>query len=140
MNWVWRMVRRDLRTQWLKFLSFSAAVVMGVGALVATEGFSLTVKQAMVDQSKTLLGADLLISSNNPIDLNEPFLADLPPEQSLTISFASMARFESTGETRLARVRAIEGGFPYYGSLETRPAQAVSALQVRSPWPWWTKD
>ena len=39
---------------------------------------------------------------------------------------ASMAQFPKTGAARLVQVRAIEGGFPFYGRLETEPASAAA--------------
>ena len=39
-------------------------------------------------------------------------------------SFASMVLFTKNGGTRLVQVRALEGEFPYYGSLETSPESA----------------
>jgi putative ABC transport system permease protein len=41
-----------------------------------------------------------------------------------------MAFFPKTGGIRLVQVRALEGGFPYYGALETEPAAASKSFRT----------
>ena len=41
-----------------------------------------------------------------------------------------MIYFPSTGGTRLVQVRALEGNFPYYGEMETEPAEASSRFRT----------
>lgn len=130
-SWLWaaRMFRRDLKTQWPKFLMFSLAVIMGVAALVATDGFAMMVRESMHQQSKTLLGADLVLTGNHPWESTEQDLGgDIPGERAQIISFASMIQFEEEGATRLARIRAIDGDYPFYGELETDPPGGTTWL------------
>jgi putative ABC transport system permease protein len=51
-------------------------------------------------------------------------------ERSDQESFGSMALFPRTGSTRLVMVRALAGGYPYYGSLETTPVSAATTFQA----------
>ena len=51
-------------------------------------------------------------------------------EQSREISCNSMAYFPASGSLRLVQVRALQGDFPYYGTLETLPATASEALRT----------
>jgi putative ABC transport system permease protein len=119
------MAWRDSRTSRRKLLLFSSSIVLGIAALVAIGSFGANLESAIQDQSKALLGADLVVETRIEPDAERlEFLNSLPGESSLETSFASMIYFPGTGGTRLVQIRAIEGGFPFYGGLETDPAGA----------------
>ena len=47
------------------------------------------------------------------------------------LSFSSMLAFPGeTPRTRLVNVRAIKGGFPFYGEFTADPAEAPARLQI----------
>src|SRR5690606_24815318 len=70
--------------------------------------------------------ADLSLESRSPFaPETEALLDSLGGDVSRRVSFASMAFFPRTGDTRLVTVRAIEGDYPYYGAVLTRPASAA---------------
>lgn len=105
-------------------------MVLGIAALVAVNSFSSALERSVAEQSKTLLGADLSIESRQPFSIEaEQLFKTIGAEQSRQISFSSMAYFPKSGATRLVQVRAIEGRFPYYGSLETEPPAARAGFQ-----------
>jgi putative ABC transport system permease protein len=109
------------------------AVGLGVGALVAVAGFRAQLARAIEDGARTLLGADATISSREPFGPRTSALLDSlrasGAEVARTTSFASMALAPADGRTRLARVRAVEPGFPFYGLVETDPPDAWASLQ-----------
>ena len=77
------------------------------------------------DQAKSLLGADVEVRGNQPLpDSLMMAFYELAPEVSREVYFASMVYFPSTDGTRLAQVRALSGKYPYYGEIETEPAEA----------------
>lgn len=49
--------------------------------------------------------------------------------RSRELHFGSMVLFPRTGGTRLIQVRALEGSYPYYGSLETIPVGAAEGFR-----------
>ncbi|MCB1052299.1 MAG: ABC transporter permease [Acidobacteria bacterium] len=126
-EWYWslRMAWRDTRGSRFKLFFFSLTVTLGIAALVATSGFGSNLQRAVATQAKSLLGADLVLSANNqlPEDI-QALTQGLAGPRSRWASFASMAYFPAQDQARLARVRALEGEFPYYGALETDPPQA----------------
>src|SRR6187431_312687 len=65
--WTWRMAWRDSRTQRLRLVIFSLAIVSGIAALVAIHSLKASVQTGIETQAKSLLGADLLISSRQPV-------------------------------------------------------------------------
>jgi putative ABC transport system permease protein len=118
----WRDARRGLKPLLLATL----CVILGVASVVTAYSFRDNLQSSIRTQSKTLLGADLAIESREPLDPDdEALIASLGGEQSRQISFSSMVYFSETGASRLVQVRAIRGGFPYYGALETEPAGAA---------------
>ena len=81
--------------------------------------------RAIEEQAKSLLGADLVIGSRQPFSAEQDALfREIGGEQSRETSFSSMIFFSSGRGTRLVQVRALDGGFPFYGKLETEPAGA----------------
>jgi len=128
MNFILKMAWRDTRASRRRLLLFSLSVVLGVAALVAVGSLRDNLARAIDDQTKSLLGADLVIDSRGaPSREARALIASLGGEQSREISFNSML-LAPGGGTRLVQVRAIERGFPFYGEFETAPAGARERL------------
>jgi putative ABC transport system permease protein len=124
------MAWRDCRKQRGRLLLFSLSIVLGVAALAAIGSLGANLQRAVEEQAKTLLGADLAISSRQSFSPEEEQLfSQLSGREAEQISFNSMVYFSSTDGTRLAQVRALEGGFPFYGHFETAPASAAQDFQ-----------
>ena len=117
---------RESRFARRRLLLFLSSISLGVAALVATQSFAANLAAGVRDQSRALLGADAALSSNRPFGARtEALLGSLRSggnRVARVTSFASMARSERTGGARLAQVRAVEGGYPFYGAIETAPA------------------
>lgn len=124
---------RESRFARRRLLLFLSSISLGVAALVATQSFAANLAAGVHDQSRALLGADLAISSNRVFGKRTEsavaYLRRRGASVSRMTSFASMALLERTGGTRLAQVRAVEPGYPFYGVIETAPAGRWPALQ-----------
>ena len=135
MSFILKMAWRDSRASRRRLLLYSFSVVLGIAALVAIGSFTVNLKQAIDDQAKGLLGADLVVTSRAAF--SEPVLAytaGLRGERSRTREFSSMLVFTTANDaTRLVQVRAVEANFPFYGKFETAPAGAAAALQAGRP-------
>ncbi|HEY4248028.1 MAG TPA: FtsX-like permease family protein [Lacunisphaera sp.] len=129
MNFIFKMAWRDTRASRRRLLLFSLAIVLGVASLVAVGSLRENLKQAIEEQTKTLLGADLVVTSRAKLDEGATkFVDGLGGEQSYEISFNSMLVVPGTGQTRLVQVRALDGGFPFYGNFVTEPAGARATI------------
>jgi putative ABC transport system permease protein len=129
-SWIWKTALRDARYGVRKLSLSMSCVILGVASYVAVASFSKNLEDAVEQQSKSLLGADLSLRSREPFSEEvEGLIRSLGGEQSRQIRFSSMAYFSGTGKSRLVRVRALQGDFPYYGSLETEPATAGRTFQ-----------
>ena len=123
--WLFEMAWRDSRRNRSRLFLFISSIIFGIAALVAIYSFGFNLKKDVDSQAATLIGADLSIFSNKPVDPSiKPLIDSLGDRRSEERNFASMILFPKSGGTRLVQVRALQGGFPYYGSLETTPVNA----------------
>jgi len=129
-GWLLKMAWRDGKASGRKLVLFMASIVLGIAAVVSIQSFGENLKENISLQSKSLMGADYKIDTNKPPNEKIKGIIDsLGSANSKEISFASMAAFPKTGAAKLVQVRGIEGGFPFYGDLETEPARAASQYQ-----------
>ncbi|MDG1572395.1 ABC transporter permease [Robiginitalea sp. M366] len=119
------MAWRDGRASLRRLLLFMSSIVLGIAALVAIQHFGLTLEANISGQSRELMGADYLVDTDaTPGPELLDTLAQLPGVMKREVNFASMLSFPDRSGTRLVRIRGVESGFPFYGSLVTEPAGA----------------
>ncbi|MET0298350.1 MAG: FtsX-like permease family protein, partial [Flavitalea sp.] len=124
-SWLVKMAWRDSRRNRSRLFLFISSIILGIAVLVAIYSLSDNVKADIDNQAKTLIGADLAIDNNKPAPAALQSLLDsLGDRRAKELSFASMVLFTKTQGTRLVQVKSLEGDFPFYGSLETRPVEA----------------
>lgn len=130
-RWLALMAWRDSRKNRSRLLLFISSIVLGIAALVAIYSLGDNVRKDIDAQAATLIGADLQVSSNKIVsDSVQQILQQLGEDRSQERSFASMIFFPKNKGTRLVQVRAIEGKYPYYGTLETLPQQAAQTFRT----------
>ena len=130
-TWLWKMAWRDSRNHRRRLLLFVSAIAIGIAAVVAIQSFGQNLEQSINDQAQTLLGADLVIRSRQPfLSATEILIDSISGEQARLIKFSSMALFPKSDDMRLVQVRALEGEFPFYGRIETRPQIASQAFKT----------
>ena len=124
--WLFRMAWRDSRRSRVRLLLFMASIILGIAALVGINSFGDNLARSISEQARELLGADLVLSANQPFPAKlEPALGKLGTAQVREVSFASLVQFRPGRGTRLAQVRARSGGF-FYGDWETEPKAAAA--------------
>jgi putative ABC transport system permease protein len=133
-----QLAYRDSRRQRGRLLLFVAAMTIGIAALVAIQSFSDNLQRDIRLQAKNLLGADFVINGLTPPNVHTQQLIDsLGKSPDLTgsqvVNFLSMAYFPQRRNTRPVLVKAQRGNYPFYGTVETRPANAYAQLQKNEP-------
>jgi len=125
------MALRDSRRNRGRLLLFIASIVIGIAALVAINSFSENLQKDIGNEAKSLLGADLVVTGNQPAPDSIQQVFDLlgPVRQAETVSLVSMAYFPKNGGTRLSQIRAQHGAFPFFGKLSTEPAEAEKTFR-----------
>lgn len=127
---VFRMAWRDTRTSRRRLLLYTASITLGIAALVSIASFGDSLERAVREQSNALLGADLVASSGEPFSPEaEAVLAEIGGRRTDEVTFRSMVLFPRTGRSRLVSVHAVEDEFPFYGTLETTPAEAAETFR-----------
>ena len=122
---VLRLSWRETRASRRRLLLFASAISIGVAALVAIRSFTANVQDAVHRQARELLGADLLLTSNRPFTAPIESLLDSLARGGAVVgrrtSLNSMAYVRRREGTRLVDLRAVGGGFPFYGKAVTDP-------------------
>jgi putative ABC transport system permease protein len=124
---------RESRTARRRLLLYMSSISLGVAALVAIDSFAENVTASVRVQSRALLGGDVSLSSNEafhlPVVKLLDSLAGAGVRNARSVSFNSMALVPRTGGTRLAQVRAVSEGYPFYGEIVSVPASAWPTIQ-----------
>ncbi|MEP6811325.1 MAG: FtsX-like permease family protein, partial [Chthoniobacterales bacterium] len=127
---IWKMAWRDSRSSRRRLLIFSISITLGIAALVSIGSFRQSLAQAIDDQARTLIGADLIVESSHPFTAEEEtFLHSLGSPQAREVRLRTMAFFPGSGGTRLVSARALGGEFPFYGAMETDPPAAAQEFR-----------
>lgn len=124
---------RESRTARRRLLLYMSSISLGVAALVAIDSFSENVIRSVHEQSKALLGGDVMSSRQAPrtkeIDALLDSLTHSGIPSTTATNFSSMALVPRTGGTRLVQVHAVAPAYPFYGQIITAPAAAWAGLQ-----------
>lgn len=132
---VFQMAWRETRSSRRRLLLFASAIAIGVAALVAISSFTANLETAIRREARSLLGADLQLTSSRPF--TAPILGLLDStgnagigvtRRTLFSSVAYVPRIENV--SRLAEVRSVSPGFPFYGEAVTTPANAWQQLDT----------
>jgi putative ABC transport system permease protein len=130
-SWLLKMAWRDSRRNHSRLLLFGSSIILGIAALVAVYSLEDSLRRNIDSQAAALVGADLELTGNRPAEGDVTHIIDsLAGDKSEERSFASMILFPKNKGTRLVQVRALDGNFPYYGSLETEPVTAEKTFRT----------
>lgn len=122
----WLLFKRDWRGGELRLLF--VALLVAVAAVSSVGFFVDRLSQALSQQARQLLGADLVVTSDTPI---EPALFEQARALGLTtgqtVVFPSMIEYQ--GRPQLASVKAVTENYPLRGRLRLAAAGQSSAGQ-----------
>ncbi|HEU4721672.1 MAG TPA: ABC transporter permease, partial [Gemmatimonadaceae bacterium] len=129
-----RLAWRESRTARRRLLLYMSSISLGVAALVAIDSFASNTQRSVREQARALLGGDVALSTRQqnyprPIILALDSLNREGVGLAQVSTFASMALAQRTGGTRLAQIRAVTPGYPFYGEITTSPVGQWEQLQ-----------
>jgi putative ABC transport system permease protein len=123
---LFRLAWRESRTARRRLLLYMSSISLGVAALVAIDSFAANVQASISAQSRALLGGDVKLRARQGwtprLDSILDSLAQTGAVSAKITSFASMATALPSGGTRLAQIRAVAPGYPFFGTVGTAPA------------------
>ncbi|MFI5335245.1 MAG: ABC transporter permease, partial [Opitutales bacterium] len=128
MNFILKMAWRDTRASRRRLLLHALSIVLGVAALVGISSLGDNLRQAVDTQAKGLLGADLAVFGRQ--EFSPRLLARLQAtggELARGINLNTMAGFGESS-SRLVQLAGTDGGYPFFGEVETAPAAAFDRL------------
>jgi len=129
-GWVWRMAWRDSRHNFPRLFLFVASLIAGIAAVVALDSLNYSLQQDIDTNARELLGADLVVDGEKPYSPEFQAAFDsLELPQASEIDMASMVLFLHNQKSRLIRLVAMEGDFPFYGKIETQPDNAYALMK-----------
>jgi putative ABC transport system permease protein len=123
------MAWRDARHNFSRLFLFMTSLITGIAAVVALDSLNYTLQNDIDRNAKELLGADLVINSDKKFNKElETAFDSLELQQASEADMASMVLFLNNNQSRLIRLVALSGPFPFYGKIETVPANAYKKL------------
>ena len=124
------MAWRDAKHNVSRLSLFMASLIAGIMAVVALDSMNNGLQNDIDRNAKELMGADMLVNANRPFEPEFITLFDsIPFQQADEADMASMVLFLRSGNSRLIRLVALRGEFPFYGKLETLPANAYQSMK-----------
>ncbi|MBM3847573.1 MAG: hypothetical protein FJ405_14975, partial [Verrucomicrobia bacterium] len=73
-RWTWVMAWRESRSRRARLALFASSMILGAAALIAIGSFRDAVLESVEEQSKALLGADLVLSGRSRFGAEEEAL------------------------------------------------------------------
>jgi putative ABC transport system permease protein len=126
MRFVLRMAARELRASWRRLILFFLCIAVGVGGIVLLRSIVQDVRVAISRDARSLMAADVTLSTNRPWDEKTRALIDqrlaAAGVQARTEGTETSTMVRPADERRavakMAEVRGVEPGFPLYGTVE----------------------
>src|SRR5574341_380286 len=141
-----RMAWRETRAAWRHFLYFFVCIALGVGAVVGVGLFASSVERTVAMEARGLMAGDLEVRLSHQLsEGGESVLRSLAgrgiawTHVSELVAMAAVAGMKSetggtseTRQTQIIELKAVEVGYPFYGTLVTYPARPLTALLAPS--------
>ncbi len=126
------MAWRETRAAWRHFLYFFICIALGVGSLVGVALFAANVEQAVTREARGLMGGDLEIRLSRPMSEKGLTVLRSLATRGIVTTHASelvaMAAGMDSGLTQIVELKAVEAGYPFYGTLKLDPDRPLSEL------------
>lgn len=125
MRFVLRMAARETRASWRRLLFFFVCIAVGVAAIVALRSVIQTARGVFGKEARSLIAADVLIATTRDWTPSARRIIDRrlaeagATARTETIETPTMVR-PADGTRKVARMvelRAVQPGFPLYGTL-----------------------
>jgi putative ABC transport system permease protein len=122
-----RLALRELRGGLRGFYVFIACIAIGVLAIAGVGSFAGSITDGLAGQGRTILGGDVAFSliQREATAAERSFLAAQGP-LSIAATLRAMARTVD-GRAALVELKAVDDGYPLYGSSVLEPALSLSS-------------
>ena len=126
---VLKIFARSKSFSFIFILNFSLAIA----SLSYLQFFKGSIDNSLESEAKSLLGADLVISSRFPINLEqiEDIKSKLPKIKNFNEGLSTVSMVSSNKRARLMELVRINEGYPYYGSLVFKDKQSYPKSKLK---------
>lgn len=128
-----RFMLREIVHSRSQVLIFIFCVMLSLISIVAINSFRRDVQQAILSDAKGLHGADIVIHSHH--DFSSVLLDEIVAVKEefdvsviRTWEFYSVVRREDGADSLLCNIKAVEEGYPHYGSVDVASGRALSEV------------
>ena len=137
MRFVFRMAVRETRASWHRLLFFFVCIAVGVGAIVALRSVIQSVRGVIGREARALIAADVVIETTRDWSpaaretLDRRLAEAAAGARTETIETPTMVRpANGAPVARMVELRAVQPGFPLYGSVDLQGGQAYAHALV----------
>ncbi len=125
-----RLAWRETRADWRRFTYFFVCIALGVAALVGVGLFAANMDRAIQREARSLLAADVELRTARPLTPEgETILSRLDGRGIARMHVSELvAMAAASAGTQLIELKAVELGYPFYGTLRADPEDAPAAL------------
>lgn len=135
-----KMAWRETRAAWRHFLYFFICIALGVGALVGVGLFAVNVERAVTTEARGLMAGDLEVRLTRRLSqAGESALTSLADRGiksthvSELVAMAAVVGIEPHRPTQIVELKAVEAGYPFYGTLRAEPDRPLMQLLAPQP-------
>jgi putative ABC transport system permease protein len=133
MNFILNLAYREMRASWHRLLFFFICIAIGVGSIVSLRSIVQNVKASVGRESRSLLTADVQVSSNAPwtpqarAALERYYNSPLVVAHTEVLETGTMLRpMNQTAPPKRVELKAVQPQFPFYGELVLSGGQRYS--------------
>ena len=132
MRLITKLVFKELKNHLRFVLLFVLNASLGLTGFITLDIFKNSIDQIVKSQSKTMMGADLLVSARRPLTLKEKefVFKNIPKKskESQIISTYSMISNAQTKRSHLTHIKSIQPNFPFYGEIKLKKDTSLPFL------------
>jgi putative ABC transport system permease protein len=124
-----RLALREMRGGLRGFYIFMLCILLGTAAIAGVNSVARSMTSAIDAQGRDILAADIRFGLKNREASAEEraYMQSLGTVQ-LSTNLRSMIRSEDKSVQALAELKAVDGGYPLYGTFTAEPAQPIQQL------------
>ena len=118
----------DWRSAPGRLLFFIACLAVGVAAVVAVATHAAALDRGVRGEARQLLAADLAVRGSRPVEPTIRQLFTAAGARTATTRELATVVAVDDGSSLLTELKAVDPGYPFYGTLESAPPVALDAL------------
>lgn len=127
-----RFAVREMRGGLRGFYIFLACIALGTAAIAGVNSVSRAISSAIDAQGQSLLAADVRFQLRNRVATTEErAYFDKLGTVSVSSDLRSMARMPDGSDQALVELKAVDGTYPLYGTVQTSPQRSLAELLAK---------